>query len=107
MRFFLIFISLISFQIFNFAYSQKVAVVLSGGGSKGLAHIGVLKALEEKGVPIDYIAGTSIGAIIGGLYASGYSPDSIEKIFLSDDLIRWATGEMENKYFYYFKKTCF
>ena len=50
--------------------AQKVGVVLSGGGAKGLYHIGVLRALEENGIPIDYIAGTSIGSIIGGLYAS-------------------------------------
>jgi NTE family protein len=53
--------------------AQKVAVVLSGGGSKASAIIVVLKALEEARIPIDYIAGTSMGAIIGGLYAAGYS----------------------------------
>ena len=104
MRYFLVLITIIFHLIFNSLYSQKVAVVLSGGGSKGLAHIGVLKALEENNIPIDYIAGTSIGAIIGGLYASGYSPDSIEKIFLSDDIINWATGNLDNKYVYYFKE---
>ncbi len=88
----------------NLLYPQKVGVVLSGGGAKGLAHIGVLKALEESGIPIDYIAGTSIGAIIGGLYASGYSPDNIEKIFLSEELINWATGNIDNKYVFYFKQ---
>ncbi len=92
------------FNLYSFIlYSQKVAVVFSGGGPKGLAHIGVLKALEENQIPINYIAGTSIGAIIGGLYASGYSPDSIEKIFMSDEMIRWATGEIDEKYLYYFK----
>ena len=60
------------------AYPQKVAVVLSGGGAKGVTHIGVLQALEENGIPIDYIAGTSMGAIIGGLYAAGYSPDQMD-----------------------------
>ena len=54
-------------------YSQKVGLVLSGGGAKGMAHVGVLKALEESGIPINYVAGTSMGAIVGGLYASGYS----------------------------------
>ena len=50
----------------------KVGLVLSGGGAKGLAHIGVLEILEEEGVQIDYIGGTSMGAIVGGLYAAGY-----------------------------------
>ena len=58
-------------------HSQKVAVILSGGASKGGAHIGVLRALEEQHIPISFIAGTSVGAIIGGLYASGYTPDEI------------------------------
>ena len=55
--------------------AQKVGLVLSGGGAKGAAHIGVIKALEENNIPIDYVAGTSIGAIIGSLYAMGYTPD--------------------------------
>lgn len=59
----------------------KVGVVLSGGGAKGLAHIGALKVIEEAGVQIDYIAGTSMGAIIGGLYAAGYSPRQMDSIF--------------------------
>jgi len=65
--------------------AQKVAVVLSGGGAKGVCHIGVLKALEEAQIPIDYIAGTSMGAIIGGLYAAGYSPSDMERIITSQD----------------------
>ncbi len=60
--------------------AQKVGLVLSGGGAKGCAHIGVIRALEEKGIPIDYIAGTSMGAIIGSLYAIGYSPDEMETL---------------------------
>lgn len=59
----------------------KVGLVLSGGGAKGLAHIGALKIIEESGVKIDYIAGTSMGAIIGGLYASGYNADQLDSIF--------------------------
>src|SRR5690625_1989563 len=64
----------------------KVGLVLSGGGAKGYAHIGALKVIEEAGVKIDYIGGTSIGAIIGALYASGYSADELEKIMYSLDL---------------------
>lgn len=59
----------------------KIGLVLSGGGAKGLAHIGVLKVLEEAGVKIDYIGGTSMGAIIGGLYASGYKAHQLDSIF--------------------------
>lgn len=59
----------------------KVGLVLSGGGAKGFAHIGVLKVLEEQGVKIDYIGGTSMGAIIGGLYASGYTASQLDSIF--------------------------
>ena len=63
----------------------KVGLVLSGGAARGLAHIGVLKALEEQGITIDAIAGTSMGAVVGGLYASGYKVDELEKLALSID----------------------
>jgi NTE family protein len=74
--------------ILNFALSaqEKVGLVLSGGGARGLAHIGVLKVLDEMQIPIDCIAGTSSGAMIGGLYAMGYSALEIEAIFLD---IKW------------------
>jgi len=85
--------------------AQKVALVLSGGASKGVTHVGVLKALEENNIPIDFIAGTSMGAIIGGLYASGYSPQEIEAYVTSDEFEKWATGEIDPKYSYYFKKS--
>ena len=58
----------------------KVALVLSGGGAKGFAHLGVLKVLEEEKIPVDIIVGTSIGSIVGGLYAIGYSADDIIKL---------------------------
>lgn len=58
----------------------KIGLVLSGGGAKGLAHIGILKAIDSAGLKVDYITGTSMGSIMGGLYAIGYSADSIEKI---------------------------
>lgn len=79
-------------------HEQKIAVVLSGGGAKGVAHVGVLRALEENDVPIDYIAGTSMGAIVGGLYAAGYSPDEIEEIITSDEFLQASMGRMDNKY---------
>lgn len=84
--------------------AQKVGLVLSGGGAKGLTHIGVIRALEENNIPIDYIAGTSMGAIIGALYAMGYSPDDMEALIKSDNFKRWYAGEIEQKYVYYFKK---
>ncbi|KGY08264.1 serine protease [Vibrio sinaloensis] len=67
----------------------KVAVVLAGGGAKGAAHIGVLKALEEMRVPVDFITGTSMGAYVGGLYATGMSADEIESFI---DTVDWNTG---------------
>lgn len=71
---------------------SKVGLVLSGGGVNGFAHIGVMQALEEKGVPIDYITGTSAGALIGGLYAVGYSPAEIKTYVLHPDFQLMATG---------------
>lgn len=86
------------------AQAQKVGLVLSGGGAKGMTHIGIIRALEENDIPIDYIAGTSMGAIIGSLYAMGYSPDDMEELLRSPDFRRWYTGEIESRYEYYFKK---
>ncbi len=63
----------------------KIGLVLSGGGAKGFAHIGVLKVLEQAGVKIDYIGGTSMGAVVGGLYASGYTAHQIDSIFQATD----------------------
>jgi len=63
----------------------KIGLVLAGGGAKGVAHVGVIKVLEELGVPIDYIAGTSMGAIVGGLYASGMTADELEAAVKSLD----------------------
>lgn len=77
------------------AFGQKVALVLSGGGAKGIAHVGVIKALEENDIPIDYIVGTSMGGIVGGCYAAGMSPEQIEKMILSEDFLRWVNGEPE------------
>ena len=57
-----------------------MAVVLSGGGAKGTAHIGALKVIEEAGIPIDYVVGTSMGAIVGGLYSIGYTPQQLDSM---------------------------
>jgi len=63
----------------------KIGLVLSGGGAKGAAHIGVIRVLEEYKIPIDYITGTSFGSIVGALYTAGYTPDEIEEIILNMD----------------------
>ena len=96
------------------AYSQdstetparpKVGVVLSGGGAKGAAHIGVLKYIEEAGIPIDYIAGTSMGAIVGGLYAIGYSPDEMLDIISNVDWDRLISNQVDREKISYERKT--
>ena len=63
----------------------KIGLVLSGGGAKGSAHIGALKVIEELGIPIDYVSGTSMGSIIGGMYAMGYTADEMDTIISSLD----------------------
>ncbi len=90
-----------SILIIQYLNSQKVGIVLSGGGAPGIAHIGMIKALEENGIPIDYITGTSIGAFIGGLYASGYSPDEMIRFFKSSDFRKMKRFEIKfpKKYF--------
>ena len=82
-----VFVSEIQAQVVEDSHSHrpKVGVVLCGGGAKGFAQIRILKALDEAGVPIDYIGGTSIGSIIGALYAVGYDPDMIEKLVREQD----------------------
>ena len=94
---------LLSFLPFQ-GFTQKVGLVLSGGGAKGLTHIGVIRALEENHIPIDYITVTSMGAIIGGLYAAGYSPDEMETLIKSEDFKLWSKGIIPPKYVYYYKK---
>ncbi len=83
---------------------QTVGLVLSGGGAKGLAHIGVIEALEEQRIPIDYVGGTSMGAIIGGLYAMGYSTEEMKEVVRSDEFHYWMTGKLEEEYNYFFKR---
>lgn len=87
-----------------FVQAQKVGLVLSGGGAKGMTHIGIIRALEENNIPIDYITGTSMGAIIGSLYAMGYSPDDMEALLRSEDFKHWYSGQVEPEYGYYFKQ---
>ena len=87
------------------AAAQKVGVVMSGGGAKGLYHIGVLEALEENGVPIDYVAGTSMGSIIAAMYAAGYSPAEMRAIVKSGVVKEWVSGRIDpNKYMAYYRQ---
>lgn len=83
---------------------QSVGLVLSGGGAKGIAHIGVIRALEDNNIPIDYIAGTSMGAIVGGLYASGYTTNEMLDLILSDGFGYWSTGTMDPRLSFYLNR---
>ena len=76
---------LLPFSLHSQEQRKKVGVVLSGGGAKGMAHIKALKVIEEAGIPIDYIAGTSMGAIVGGLYAIGYTPEQLDSMVRKQD----------------------
>jgi NTE family protein len=85
-------------------HSQKVGLVLSGGGAKGLAHIGTLKALEENNIPIDYVTGTSMGGVVGAMYAAGYTPAQMEAVALSRDFQDWVTGKYTSDFGFFFQK---
>ena len=104
---------LLLLTICSTAYSQdttyvkhrpKVGLVLSGGGAKGAAHIGVLKYIEEAGIPIDYIAGTSMGSIVGGMYALGYTSDEILSIISEVDWDRLISDQVDRKNISYERK---
>lgn len=84
--------------------AQSVGLVLSGGGAKGITHIGIIQALEENNIPIDYIAGTSIGAIIGGLYAMGYTPQEMLDLISSKEFQQCYSGEVDKDNTYYIKQ---
>ncbi|MBL4773213.1 MAG: patatin-like phospholipase family protein [Alcanivoracaceae bacterium] len=97
-----ILLMLFTFNLYAYDKNRpKIGLVLSGGGARGLAHIGVLRALEEKNIPIDYIAGTSIGSIVGGLYATGMSTDDLEWVVKSIDwhrVFRPTTDRKKQQY---------
>lgn len=82
----------------------KIGLVLAGGGARGLAHIGVIKALEKQNIKIDYITGTSMGALIGGLYAAGLSPSEIEDFAINLDTGKIALMMNPNEVNYPFAK---
>lgn len=92
----IIFFILIS--VFSFSQKKpKIGLVLSGGGAKGIAHVGVIRYLESKGIKPDYIVGTSVGALVGGFYAMGYTPDEIEKIIRTRDWDYLLNDEIKRK----------
>lgn len=84
--------------------AQGVGLVLSGGGAKGLYHIGVLQALEENDVAIDYVAGTSMGSIIAGLYAAGYTPEQMRELAESGAVQQWVSGRIDKKHNRYYRE---
>ena len=85
--------------------NPKIGLSLSGGGAKGFAHIGVLKVLDSLGVKVDYISGTSMGAIVGGLYASGYTGKEIEKVVMETDFYTIIANEKNRKETTFFDKS--
>lgn len=89
---------------FKVPKNPKIGLSLSGGGAKGFAHIGVLKVLDSLGVKVDYISGTSMGAIVGGLYASGYTGKEIEKIVMDTDFYTIIANEKTRKETSFFDK---
>lgn len=84
--------------------AEKVGLVLSGGGAKGIAHIGVIKALEDNNIPIDVITGTSMGAIVGGLYSAGYTPEEMMSLLRSKEFLDASTGQIDPDATYLFFK---
>ena len=76
---------------------KKVGLVLSGGGAKGMAHIGAIKVIEEAGIPIDYVVGTSMGSIIGGLYAIGYTPEQLDSMVRVQDWMFLLSDQIQRK----------
>lgn len=98
----LLIISLFTFSTGTYAETtdgqrKKVGLVLSGGGAKGVAHIGALKVIEEAGIPIDYVVGTSMGSIIGGLYAIGYTPEQMDSMVRCQDWTFLLSDQVNRK----------
>jgi NTE family protein len=92
------------FAQFSFGQEQKIGLVLSGGGATGLSHIGVIKALEENNIPIDYITGTSAGALVGSMYAIGFTPAQMEAYALSKDFQMMSNGQLKADQHFLFRE---
>ncbi|MDX1641798.1 MAG: patatin-like phospholipase family protein, partial [Balneolaceae bacterium] len=82
----------------------RVGLVLSGGGAMGIAHIGVIQAIEEAGIRIDYITGTSMGSLVGGLYAIGYTSDQLAEMATSNNFVELFTEKPDRKYISNYEK---
>lgn len=93
---FLCFLFIVTCSLALAGERPKVAVVLSGGGAKGTAHIGALRVIEEEGIPVDYVVGTSMGSIIGGLYAIGYTPDQMDSLVMAQDW-EWLLSDKQKR----------
>lgn len=100
----LIFFLILTTVFFSQEKQPKVGLVLSGGGAKGFAHIGILKEIDNAGIQLDYIGGTSMGAIIGGLYAVGYSANQIEEIILKTDFLTLLRDQLPRSSQTFFEK---
>lgn len=83
---------------------ESIGLVLSGGGAKGIAHVGVIKALEDNDIPIDYVTGTSMGAVVGSLYSCGWSPERMMELFKSKEFLDWSRGVISPENTNYFDK---
>lgn len=95
MKRFILFL-LLGLSLTAMAGRPKVGLVLGGGGAKGAAEVGVLKVIEKAGIPIDYIAGTSIGSIVGALYAAGYSASELETLFCQQEWLTLLTDRRDD-----------
>ncbi len=84
-------------KAFTFTKRPRIGLVLSGGGAKGLAHVGILKIIEQSGLKVDYVTGTSMGSIVGGLYAAGYNADMLEKLVLTTDWDELLADEISRR----------
>lgn len=84
------------------AIEGRVGLVLAGGGARGLYHIGVIEALEQNNIPIDYVSGTSMGAIVAALYAAGYTTGEMREIVTSGAVERWVSGQIEDRYKFHY-----
>ena len=91
---------LLKANMYCYGQNQKVGLVLSGGGAHGLTHVGVLQALEEHNIKVDYITGTSIGALVGAMYAAGFSPLEMRGLFTSEEYYKMSKGEIKDPYKY-------
>ena len=94
-RHFLFLLLLGSTSLFAQQEQPKIGLALSGGGAKGIAHIGVLRVLEDAGIRPDYITGTSIGSVMGGLYAIGYSVEEMERLAIELDWNYYFNDELK------------